>query len=258
MKVLFAVLAIVALANGHIRVLEKVKITRIVPRNLDHLLRQFIDFIPYDKCLKIDERYYKNDPDVRDAYDFLTSNECAELSKRIRELPEFQEANKFVEDAGLDIYKYGNALRRIFNLPPYEPIPPKEKSSESGIILMVREILNVIPIHEIKEWFMNVCSPDPNFQYFLTKIRSQEYIDLQHAIYTSPENVELYNATIARGIDFKEIQKVIDDYIASSYSMEENMTWQTLLVDLKTFMPLLFDQAVYQESPSLYLGKIIP
>ncbi|XP_071439199.1 uncharacterized protein [Hetaerina americana] len=184
-------------------------------RNMDDLLHQFASFIPFDKCLEIVQKYIASDPDVKEAYAFLLSDEFKQLTDKVIAMPEYQNFLKYLYDAGLDIYTYQNIIREIFGLPPIQPprkLHGRSLARESGIIKMVLDIVAVLPIDDIRNWFQNVCLPDPSFQNLLQKISSPEFQQLVQDVVNLPEYKELTDVLRSQGIDVDAIEKAISDY----------------------------------------------
>ncbi|XP_046403219.1 uncharacterized protein LOC124168887 isoform X2 [Ischnura elegans] len=189
--------------------------SRSVTRNLDDLLQQFAAFIPFDKCVAIVLQYVANDPDVKQAYAFLLSDEFKSLTDKVISMPEYQSFLKYLYDAGLDIYTYQNILRKMFNLPPIEPprkLHNRALTRESGLVKMIIDIINVLPLDEMNTWFQNVCLPDPAFQELLKKILSPEFQKLVNDVINLPEYKELTDVLRSQGIDVEAIEKAIEDY----------------------------------------------
>ncbi|KAG8238497.1 hypothetical protein J437_LFUL018276 [Ladona fulva] len=237
MKLAIVLIALLGWVDVNAKVYEKVEITYIAPKNLDDLLQQLIKFIPFDKCLEIVDKYYQNDPDVQAAYNFLASDEFSELANRVEDMTEYKEFLKYLYDSGLDIYTYRNILRGIFGLPPIDPIPPmRSVRAESGIIAMVKEVLSVLPIQDIRDWYNNVCFPDPSFQDFLARIRSAEFQSLVNKITTSQEYQDLTAILRSQGIDVDEIEKVIKDFFNGTYKMSPR-SLKSLVDQFIAFIP---------------------
>ncbi|KAG8236584.1 hypothetical protein J437_LFUL015770 [Ladona fulva] len=184
---------------------------RADPPSLDDLFNQFLEFIPFDQIVEVVKRYMANDPDVKQAWEFLQSDEFHKIIDTVRAMPEYKEFVKFLLDAGYDLYKYLNLLRAAFGLPPI--VPPKIRMArESGIIVMVKEILTLLPVEDIKNWYHTVCEPDPVFQDFLAKLRSPEFLNIVMAVYNSPQYQELTAIMVAQGIDVAAIEEVIRNF----------------------------------------------
>ncbi|KAG8234253.1 hypothetical protein J437_LFUL013667 [Ladona fulva] len=77
---------------------------------------------------------------------------------------------------------------------------------------MINELLGVLPIDQIKDWFINVCLPDPDFQNLIQRILSPDFQKLVEAVTSTPEYQELLNVLREQGIDVEAIEKAIDDF----------------------------------------------
>ncbi|KAG8236587.1 hypothetical protein J437_LFUL015775, partial [Ladona fulva] len=220
MRVALLFLAVLGLANAavFIPVREQFHKKHVATKTLDDLLQEFVAFIPFAECLGVVNEYLATDKDVQEAYAFLRSDTFKALTDKVVAMQEYQDALKYLSDAGLDIYTYQNIFRKILGLPTIPPPTVRQIAArESGIIRMINDILAVIPVPEIKKWFYNTCLPDKAFQELLMKLRSQEFRDLVDNVYNSEEYRALTDVLRTQGVDVDAIEKAIAEYISQHY-----------------------------------------
>ncbi|KAG8234252.1 hypothetical protein J437_LFUL013666 [Ladona fulva] len=247
MKTAILLLAAVGLANAFVILPGRERYNAVKKnvntRDLNDLLQQFASFIPFEKCLEIVNRYMTNDPDVQKAWAFLQSDTFYALTDKVEKMQEYQ-------DVILEI------LVRFWSghLHLRKHHPPNTGTSthraqlrhswvrESGIIKMINELLGVLPIDQIKDWFINVCLPDPDFQNLIQRILSPDFQKLVEAVTSTPEYQELLNVLREQGIDVEAIEKAIDDFFNSlgrkRYNVVKNSRdLNDLLQQFASFIP---------------------
>ncbi|KAG8236585.1 hypothetical protein J437_LFUL015773 [Ladona fulva] len=196
-----------------------------------------------DKCVEIVNRYVENDPDVKQAYDFLRSDSFESLLTNLEQLPEYKEFVQYLYDSGFDYYKYLNIIRSILNLPP-RPRPTRIVKEDPGLIKMIKEILGTFPIDEMRSWYVTVCVPDPDFQALLARIRSPEFIKLVEYVYSSQQYKDMKQMLLDQGIDVDKIEEAIADFLNNARVGPNNINRRmsprnlnTLLDEFLSFIP---------------------
>ncbi|XP_046403969.1 uncharacterized protein LOC124169418 [Ischnura elegans] len=183
--------------------------------NLNDLLQQFLAFIPLDDETRIFMDYLESDPDVQKAVLFLYSDSFATLVSRVDNSSEYKKFLSYLYDSGIDIYRYVNKLHELLDLPPFQPqdSTPHLSADESGVIRMINDMLKLLPLQDILNWYNTVCYPNPNFQELLTRIRSPEFKQLVSDIMASNEYDELTSILKSFGIDVQAIEQMIKDFL---------------------------------------------
>uniref|UniRef100_A0A1B0AB34 Protein G12 n=1 Tax=Glossina pallidipes TaxID=7398 RepID=A0A1B0AB34_GLOPL len=78
-------------------------------------LSDFLALIPAQRVQNIIRHYYHNDPEVKRAYSFMSSSEFARLKEHIIAVPEMSAFLRYLNNSGLDLVKFVNAIANLTN-----------------------------------------------------------------------------------------------------------------------------------------------
>ncbi|XP_046402856.1 uncharacterized protein LOC124168644 isoform X4 [Ischnura elegans] len=200
--------------------------------HLDDLFKEFVALIPADKIIGIIANHIQNDPEVQEAVAFLKSPEFAKIVEAVDNNPAYRDLLDYIYKAGVDIYAYVNLLHNIFGIPPITP--PVLRRQSRTILGMIDEILAVLPLQEMEDFYNNKLMNDPDFQALLAKLMSPEFVQLVADVKAMPEYQDMLARLKSHGIDVEAIQKKIDDFFH----------WGTRSLRLGTHLDDLFKEFV--------------
>ncbi|KAG8238471.1 hypothetical protein J437_LFUL016928 [Ladona fulva] len=180
-------------------------------RSLGDLLNELLSMIPVDKIIEIVTNYIENDPEVQEAVAFLKSDEFKSLVEKIQSMPQYMEYLEYLYNAGIDIYTYINYIHGLLGLPPVHR-PGSFHHSTRSLMGMIQDILNVLPIEEMKKFYHEKVENDPDFQALLEKLKSDEFKNIVESIRNMPEYMDMMDRLRSHGIDVDAIRKKINDF----------------------------------------------
>ncbi|XP_049774591.1 uncharacterized protein LOC126162248 isoform X14 [Schistocerca cancellata] len=174
-------------------------------RNLQDDLNDFLALIPVDEIVAIVTDHLANDPEVQAAVQYILSDDFKSIVLAIDALPEYIDFLNYLQESGLDVYKYVNALHDFLGLP--QLTPPSKLRHTRSIRSMVDEILAILPLDELQALFNEKLETSPDFKELYDRIRSPEFQSIVETLNSLPEYQELLQKLRDAGID---VDAVID------------------------------------------------
>ncbi|XP_047109029.1 uncharacterized protein LOC124777612 [Schistocerca piceifrons] len=168
-------------------------------RNLQDDLNDFLVLIPVDEIVAIVTDHLANDPEVQAAVQYILSDDFKSIVLAIDALPEYIDFLNYLQESGLDVYKYVNALHDFLGLP--QLTPPSKLRHTRSIRSMVDEILAILPLDELRALFDEKLETSPDFKELYDRIRSPEFQSIVETLNSLPEYQELLQKLRDAGID---------------------------------------------------------
>ncbi|XP_071442838.1 uncharacterized protein [Hetaerina americana] len=180
--------------------------------HLDDLFKEFMSLIPIDKILGIVASHLQNDPEVQEAFAYLKSDEFQKIVMAVDNSDAFMDVMAYVYNAGIDIYSYINMIHDIFGLPHVNPPSLRHLGHSRTLVDMINEILAVLPLQEMEDFYNNKLKDDPDFQVLIAKLKAPEFAQLVAEVKAMPEYQNMLSLLKSHGIDVEAIQEVIDHF----------------------------------------------
>ncbi|XP_049801965.1 uncharacterized protein LOC126236587 [Schistocerca nitens] len=168
-------------------------------RNLQDDLNDFLALIPIDEIVNIVLNHLANDPEVQAAVEYVLSDDFKSIVLAIDALPEYIDFLNYLQESGLDVYKYVNMLHDFLGLP--QLTPPSKLRHTRSIRSMVDEILAILPLDELRALFDEKLQTSPDFKELYDRIRSPEFQSIVETLNSLPEYQELLQKLRDVGID---------------------------------------------------------
>ena len=106
---------------------------------------------------------------------------------------------KFLNGLGVDVYTIINQIHDFLGFPPFPPSPPfpplqPRHSTRRGVGIsgLLQDLLDVLPLEELKALFDSKLQTSEYFKAFVEGIQSEEFAVSIHCIYLSYDSCCLW------------------------------------------------------------------
>ncbi|KAI9583562.1 hypothetical protein GQX74_005310 [Glossina fuscipes] len=110
-------------------------------------LSDFLALIPAQRVQNIIRYYYHNDPEVKRAYSFMSSSEFARLKEHIIAVPEMSAFLRYLNNSGLDLVKFVNAIANLTNKID-DASPPSYRNHNNELITNHDVVTDVVEFEQ--------------------------------------------------------------------------------------------------------------
>ncbi|CAD7085636.1 unnamed protein product [Hermetia illucens] len=168
---------------------------------LQPVLAEFVEMIPIDKILEILLTSMTSDPETQAVMEYLSSSEFHQIVIMVQNQPTFQ---SFVDFACTDLYVdaayYFNVLAGIFGFPEVRA-HPRATARAGGFHGLLREILDLIPLDELKALLDEKLATDYYVQLTFQKINSDEFGSIVDSLKANVAYVDMKDRLRGLGVD---------------------------------------------------------
>ncbi|CAD7085647.1 unnamed protein product [Hermetia illucens] len=168
---------------------------------LQPVLQEFTALIPTDKILELLLTSMTSDPETQAVMEFLSSSEFHQVVNLVQSQPSFKTLLDFAcSDLYLDAAYYFNFLAGIFGFPEVRS-HPRAIARAGGFRGLLLDILEVIPVDEIKALFEQKLASDYYLQLAFQKINSDEFGAIVDTLKANAAYVDMKDRLRGLGVD---------------------------------------------------------
>ncbi|CAD7085638.1 unnamed protein product [Hermetia illucens] len=168
---------------------------------LQPILEEFISMSPIQKILELLFTSMTSDPETQAVMEYLSSFEFHQILIMFQNRPEFKSLLDFAcNDLYIDVAYYFNVLAFIFGFPEARA-HPRVIARGGGFHGLLREILDLIPLDDLKALWDEKLATDCCVQLTFKKMNSDEFRSIVNALKGNDAYIDMNEHLRGLGVD---------------------------------------------------------
>ncbi|XP_062551704.1 protein G12-like isoform X2 [Armigeres subalbatus] len=209
MKAIFIITTLVAIAAAsHIPASSPA-------RSLKEDLLEFVDLLPLDELTDLVVRYITSDKEFQKAFLYLQGEEFSAVWDQFFAVKEVKDVLNHVQDTGLQVYELLNEVADFLGLNHVESVRVMKLRS-SGLSGFFDEVLELLPVEELKALYEQKLKSSPEFKAFFDKVLSLDFQKLVDFYQSSKETQAMVQKLRDHGVDVDKFFDMVAGFFGYS------------------------------------------
>ncbi|XP_044014435.1 uncharacterized protein LOC122856717 [Aphidius gifuensis] len=186
-------------------------------RSLYIEFEDFLDVIQIEKIEEIALTYVAEDEGIQEVLEYTKTPDFRDLVRSLEEIYDVREFLQYLDESGVDVYDLINELHLYVGLPQYVPSRRFVKSGY-GVSGLLKDVLNVIPINDVKALYYEKVETDQQFAYLHERLTSPKFQEFIEKILANEKILNSVSELEDFGVDIDEVFEIVDSFIVDNFS----------------------------------------
>lgn len=157
-------------------------LTLIEGPRIDREIQDLLDMIPYNRVMNICMQYTVMDPQVKSLLSYISGDQFKQNLNEMESSDQFKNLAAVAESYNIDTYALVIKFNSMLDMLPVGRVGTEGESEETkvdgiqgtnGIIHLMKDIVDVIPLEEIKQAYCYKLRTNPQFKLFEQNLMKQ-------------------------------------------------------------------------------------
>ncbi|XP_014279451.1 protein G12 [Halyomorpha halys] len=198
-----------------------------IPRDNRNLVEQdvieLVEMVPFEKVMAIAIEYAIQDQQVKSLLGYLSGSKFKENVAAIEASPQFSDLAYMAEMYNIDAYSLANKVNHVLDIPFVQPDQEKNsrwpRSPGDGVVALVKDAMENVPLAEIKEAYKYKIDSNPQFKSLMERVLSGEARLYLEPLLESTPFLETKRDLEELGLPLNEIHEFLERISTNFFDM---------------------------------------